>query len=313
MITSAAIYHVLHFFHVTIDIRNVCVFLAPLFSSFTTVVTYHLTKELKVRGRPGGHPLLHRAPRAACQLERQLPAAPGAWRRPPRCSRPATSGKGEISFNFYSIFIPSRHVHAEYGVVTKNLKNRGAFPTLWLCFLPQDAGAGLLAAAMIAVVPGYISRSVAGSYDNEGEFAPPRHGETFERLWVVESDGSAATEQPSSPGEPRRVLALCSETGGGSGLRGWEQGSVPRPWQRFCESKRAWLRPQTPLGIGASVQLPCGFIPVPGMPLGLAEAGIPPSVLAAPGSAAGQANGCGWGRPRQLLPAARHTQRGVAL
>ncbi|XP_009890858.1 PREDICTED: dolichyl-diphosphooligosaccharide--protein glycosyltransferase subunit STT3A [Charadrius vociferus] len=78
MITSAAIYHVLHFFHITIDIRNVCVFLAPLFSSFTTIVTYHLTKELK------------------------------------------------------------------------------------------DAGAGLLAAAMIAVVPGYISRSVAGSYDNEG-------------------------------------------------------------------------------------------------------------------------------------------------
>ncbi|KAL2295875.1 hypothetical protein Nmel_017400 [Mimus melanotis] len=109
MITSAAIYHVLHFFHITIDIRNDAgagllaaamiavvpgyisrsvagsydnegefVFLAPLFSSFTTIVTYHLTKELK------------------------------------------------------------------------------------------DAGAGLLAAAMIAVVPGYISRSVAGSYDNEG-------------------------------------------------------------------------------------------------------------------------------------------------
>ena len=32
----------------------------------------------------------------------------------------------------------------------------------------QDAGAGLIAAAMIAIVPGYISRSVAGSYDNEG-------------------------------------------------------------------------------------------------------------------------------------------------
>uniref|UniRef100_A0A8C1J4A2 Dolichyl-diphosphooligosaccharide--protein glycosyltransferase subunit STT3A n=1 Tax=Cyprinus carpio TaxID=7962 RepID=A0A8C1J4A2_CYPCA len=78
MITSAALYHVLHFFHITIDIRNVCVFLAPLFSSFTAIVTYHFTKELK------------------------------------------------------------------------------------------DAGAGLLAAAMIAVVPGYISRSVAGSYDNEG-------------------------------------------------------------------------------------------------------------------------------------------------
>uniref|UniRef100_A0A8C5EVK6 Dolichyl-diphosphooligosaccharide--protein glycosyltransferase subunit STT3A n=1 Tax=Gouania willdenowi TaxID=441366 RepID=A0A8C5EVK6_GOUWI len=78
MITSALLYHVLHFFHITIDIRNVCVFLAPLFSSFTAIVTYHFTKELK------------------------------------------------------------------------------------------DAGAGLLAAAMIAVVPGYISRSVAGSYDNEG-------------------------------------------------------------------------------------------------------------------------------------------------
>lgn len=48
MITSAAFYHILHFFHISIDIRNVCVFLAPLFSSFTTIVTYHLTKELKV-------------------------------------------------------------------------------------------------------------------------------------------------------------------------------------------------------------------------------------------------------------------------
>lgn len=78
MVTSAVIYHVLHFLHITIDIRNVCVFLAPLFSSLTTLVTYQLTKELK------------------------------------------------------------------------------------------DAGAGLVAAAMISVVPGYISRSVAGSYDNEG-------------------------------------------------------------------------------------------------------------------------------------------------
>ncbi|MEQ2295294.1 Dolichyl-diphosphooligosaccharide--protein glycosyltransferase subunit stt3a [Ameca splendens] len=48
MVTSAVLYHVLHFFHITIDIRNVCVFLAPLFSSFTAIVTYHLTKELKV-------------------------------------------------------------------------------------------------------------------------------------------------------------------------------------------------------------------------------------------------------------------------
>lgn len=78
MVTSAVFYHVMHFFHVTIEVRNVCVFLAPLFSSFTALVTYKLTKELK------------------------------------------------------------------------------------------DAGAGLIAASMIAIVPGYISRSVAGSYDNEG-------------------------------------------------------------------------------------------------------------------------------------------------
>jgi dolichyl-diphosphooligosaccharide--protein glycosyltransferase len=31
-----------------------------------------------------------------------------------------------------------------------------------------SSGAGLFAASFIAIVPGYISRSVAGSYDNEG-------------------------------------------------------------------------------------------------------------------------------------------------
>lgn len=78
MVTSASIYHILNWLHITIDVRNVCVFLAPLFSSLTTIVTYHLAKELK------------------------------------------------------------------------------------------SPGAGLVAAVMIAIVPGYISRSVAGSYDNEG-------------------------------------------------------------------------------------------------------------------------------------------------
>ncbi|KAJ8926772.1 hypothetical protein NQ314_020822 [Rhamnusium bicolor] len=32
----------------------------------------------------------------------------------------------------------------------------------------KNAGAGLVAAAFVSIVPGYISRSVAGSYDNEG-------------------------------------------------------------------------------------------------------------------------------------------------
>lgn len=78
MVTSTALYNFLHFLNINIDIRNVCVFLAPLFSSFTTIVTYLLTKEL------------------------------------------------------------------------------------------YNSSAGLVAAAMISIVPGYISRSVAGSYDNEG-------------------------------------------------------------------------------------------------------------------------------------------------
>ncbi|CAJ0935386.1 unnamed protein product, partial [Mesorhabditis belari] len=78
MMTSLAIFRFLHALHVTIHIREVCVFLAPLFSSFTTIVTYLLTKEF------------------------------------------------------------------------------------------SNSGAGLFAAAFISIVPGYISRSVAGSYDNEG-------------------------------------------------------------------------------------------------------------------------------------------------
>uniref|UniRef100_A0A2P2HXG9 Dolichyl-diphosphooligosaccharide--protein glycosyltransferase subunit STT3A n=1 Tax=Hirondellea gigas TaxID=1518452 RepID=A0A2P2HXG9_9CRUS len=78
MVTSAIIYHMLNALHISIEVRNVCVFLAPFFSSLTTIITYHITKELK------------------------------------------------------------------------------------------GPGAGLTAAVMIAIVPGYISRSVAGSYDNEG-------------------------------------------------------------------------------------------------------------------------------------------------
>ena len=78
MVTSAVIHHLANMLNVTLDVRNVCVFLAPLFSSFTTMITYLLTKEL------------------------------------------------------------------------------------------HSKGAGLVAASMIAIVPGYISRSVAGSYDNEG-------------------------------------------------------------------------------------------------------------------------------------------------
>lgn len=78
MITSGSIHYVLSYLNIPTNIRDICVFLAPLFSGLTAIATYFLTKEL--------------------------------WSR----------------------------------------------------------GAGLFAAGFIAIVPGYISRSVAGSYDNEG-------------------------------------------------------------------------------------------------------------------------------------------------
>ncbi|CAM9575987.1 unnamed protein product [Ascophyllum nodosum] len=79
MATAASIYWILHALHITINIRNMCVFLAPLFAANTAVASYLLTTE-----------------------------------------------------------------------VTKR------------------SSTGLLAAAFTAIVPSYISRSVGGSYDNEG-------------------------------------------------------------------------------------------------------------------------------------------------
>lgn len=79
MVTSALLHWMVNAINFNIDIREVCVFFAPMFSSATTIVTYLLTKELAA-----------------------------------------------------------------------------------------SEGAGLMASTMIAIVPGYISRSVAGSYDNEG-------------------------------------------------------------------------------------------------------------------------------------------------
>lgn len=79
MSTSATFYWVAHWLGFPVEIRNVCVFLAPTFSGLTAVATYLFTKEATNRSE-----------------------------------------------------------------------------------------AGLLSALFVAIVPSYISRSVAGSYDNEG-------------------------------------------------------------------------------------------------------------------------------------------------
>lgn len=79
MSTAAALHQILNSLHITINVRNICVFLAPIFASLTAIAAYLLTKE-----------------------------------------------------------------------VTKR------------------SSTGILAAALVAIVPSYISRSVGGSYDNEG-------------------------------------------------------------------------------------------------------------------------------------------------
>lgn len=46
MLTSGFIHYVLNLLNIPIHIRDVCVFLAPIFSGLTALATYFLTKEL---------------------------------------------------------------------------------------------------------------------------------------------------------------------------------------------------------------------------------------------------------------------------
>ncbi|CAM9488075.1 unnamed protein product, partial [Ectocarpus sp. 8 AP-2014] len=50
MATAASFYWILHALHITINIRNVCVFLAPLFAANTAVASYLLTTEVSFHG-----------------------------------------------------------------------------------------------------------------------------------------------------------------------------------------------------------------------------------------------------------------------
>lgn len=46
MITSGAIHYALSVLNIPVHIRDICVFLAPIFSGLTALATYFLTKEL---------------------------------------------------------------------------------------------------------------------------------------------------------------------------------------------------------------------------------------------------------------------------
>ncbi|KAK7877576.1 hypothetical protein WMY93_031708 [Mugilogobius chulae] len=50
MVTAGLIHYVLNLLHITVHIRDVCVFLAPVFSGLTSISTFLLTRELWNQG-----------------------------------------------------------------------------------------------------------------------------------------------------------------------------------------------------------------------------------------------------------------------
>ena len=50
MLTSGSIHYILSLLNIPVHIRDICVFLAPLFSGLTAISTYFLTKELWSQG-----------------------------------------------------------------------------------------------------------------------------------------------------------------------------------------------------------------------------------------------------------------------
>jgi dolichyl-diphosphooligosaccharide--protein glycosyltransferase len=51
--TSSLIYHICHLLKLPVEIRNVCVFLAPVFAALTAISTYLLTKVVTARKEAG--------------------------------------------------------------------------------------------------------------------------------------------------------------------------------------------------------------------------------------------------------------------
>jgi dolichyl-diphosphooligosaccharide---protein glycosyltransferase len=77
----------------------------------------------------------------------------------------ATAAAMHRILNFAGFHVDIREVCVLTAPVFSALTALAAFALTELC---ADTSAGILAAAIISIVPGYISRSVAGSYDNEG-------------------------------------------------------------------------------------------------------------------------------------------------
>uniref|UniRef100_A0A0P5NR43 dolichyl-diphosphooligosaccharide--protein glycotransferase n=1 Tax=Daphnia magna TaxID=35525 RepID=A0A0P5NR43_9CRUS len=74
---------------------------------------------------------------------------------------------GSIHYILHALNIPV-HIRDICVFLAPFFSGLTALATYFLTKELWSSGAGLLAACFIAIVPGYISRSVAGSYDNEG-------------------------------------------------------------------------------------------------------------------------------------------------
>ena len=53
MLTAAIFYWILNFLHFTVNIRNICVFIAPIFSANAAISSYLLTSEVTKRSSAG--------------------------------------------------------------------------------------------------------------------------------------------------------------------------------------------------------------------------------------------------------------------
>ncbi|KAK5600664.1 hypothetical protein CRENBAI_013241 [Crenichthys baileyi] len=153
MVTAGLIHYVLNLLHITVHIRDVCVFLAPVFSGLTAISTFLLTREL--------------------------------W----------------------------------------------------------NQGAGLLAACFIAIVPGYISRSVAGSFDNEGIAIFALQFTYYLWLWPLAGHQAAVGARAPTPDEDGGRWGLGLRRGVGVGVRA-RVAQVQGPAQVQVLGRSACLHPR---------------------------------------------------------------------
>ncbi|CAK9153152.1 unnamed protein product [Ilex paraguariensis] len=145
--------------NIPLSVETVCVFTAPTFSGIAACATFLLTKEGKGTG----------AGLTAAALLAMVPSY---------ISRSVAGSYDNeavaifaLIFTFYLYIKNSLNIPLSVETVcvftAPTFSGIAACATFLLTKEGKGTGAGLTAAALLAMVPSYISRSVAGSYDNE--------------------------------------------------------------------------------------------------------------------------------------------------